>query len=308
MKSKTIIISAEDKEGRGILTIYEEEDLLKCKLRLYNVEKLNRYCKLGIYHQKEVFSANLLEKEGIYISSMVGDFDMDKDFYAAIVDTSQNNKVMLSGGTYAGYFFNDNKDFEKENIFENIEKEKPYTSIYPKEYEEQETIEILDKSEENNKSENNKCEDCEKCKKCKYKEYFYSQNQENEKVENLSNQTIEKPKEKEIEQTKTLIESIVPQFDYVFNNYEEDKTLTSLIPNSKFVKINENQESYSIGAIYENEEMKYICYAIMKNYNISPPEELGEHYQWLPIDKEDPLSEGYYVVFQDAKDLKIVEL
>jgi len=308
MKSKTIIISAEDKEGRGILTIYEEEDLLKCKLRLYNVEKLNRYCKLGIYHQKEVFSANLLEKEGIYISSMVGDFDMDKDFYAAIVDTSQNNKVMLSGGTYAGYFFNDNKDFEKENIFENIEKEKPYTSIYPKEYEEQETIEILDKSEENNKSENNKCEDCEKCKKCKYKEYFYSQNQENEKVENLSNQTIEKPKEKEIEQTKTLIESIVPQFDYDFNNYEEDKTLTSLIPNSKFVKINENQESYSIGAIYENEEMKYICYAIMKNYNISPPEELGEHYQWLPIDKEDPLSEGYYVVFQDAKDLKIVEL
>ena len=54
--------------------------------------------------------------------------------------------------------------------------------------------------------------------------------------------------------------------------------------------------------------MKYICYAVFETYNTPAPEEIGEHYQWLPIDKEDPLSDGYYIVFQDTADLKIVEL
>jgi hypothetical protein len=87
-----------------------------------------------------------------------------------------------------------------------------------------------------------------------------------------------------------------------------DETLTTLIPNSKFVKINENQEQYSIGAIYQDNEMKYICYAVFKTYNTPAPEEIGKHYQWLPIDNQDPLSDGYYIVFQDTTDLKIVEL
>ena len=81
-----------------------------------------------------------------------------------------------------------------------------------------------------------------------------------------------------------------------------------LISNSKFVKINENGNNYSIGAIFEGVEMKYICYAVKCEYNAQVPSEIGEHYQWLPLDKEDPMSEGYYVVFQDAKDLKIVEM
>ncbi|MBO5954791.1 MAG: hypothetical protein J6Q13_02335, partial [Clostridia bacterium] len=106
----------------------------------------------------------------------------------------------------------------------------------------------------------------------------------------------------------SVLSAIIPQFKYVFENYPQDETLNNLIPNSKFVKINENNEQYSIGAIYEEDEMKYICYAVLCNYNSPAPQELGEHYQWLPLDKEDPLSEGYYIVFQDAKDLKIVEL
>ena len=48
MKSKTIILSSEKATGRGILTLFEENDLLKCKLRLYNTEKLNKYAKIGV--------------------------------------------------------------------------------------------------------------------------------------------------------------------------------------------------------------------------------------------------------------------
>lgn len=305
MKSKTIIISSqkENEKGRGILSIIQEDDLLKFRLRLYNINQLSRYCKLGIYHQNEVYSANLLEKNGVYESSMVGNFDIDQDFYSAIIDTANNNNVILAGGTYSGFYFNDYSVFEKdpyttknENVFKNIEKENPNTSIY---------------------NYNDTCStntNCNNCLNCKYKEYFYSHNNIDVTPNTISNETEKNtqlikeeitPTEKD---TKSIIQAIIPQFKYVFENYTADETLNNLIPNSKFVKINENNEEYSIGAIYDDENMKYICYAVLCNYNTPAPQELGEHYQWLPLDKEDPLSEGYYIVFQDANDLKILEL
>lgn len=301
MKSKTVIISSpnEKENGRGILSILQEEGLLKFRLRLYNTPKLSRYCRLGIYHQKQVYSANLLEKNGVYESSMVGDFDMDQDFYSAIIDTYNKNNVILAGGTYAGYFFNDYSVFNQDSInekdvFKNIEKENPDTNIYKHNE--------IDLDCENN---------CDKCANCKYKEYFYSNHEEikineNKQTNTEINEEIKTPTSKD---TSSIIQAIIPQFKYIFENYQLNETLTNLIPSSKFVTINENNEEYSIGAIYnENEELKYICYALFCNYNTTPPQELGEHYQWLPLDKEDPLSDGYYLVFQDANDLKILEL
>ena len=328
MKSKTIILSNENQKGRGILTIFQENDILECRVRLYNTPKLNRFCKIGIYHNNEVFSANLLEKNDTYSSSVVGNFNIEKDFYTAIIDTSKENEVILSGGTYVGFFFNEEAVFNK---FERIEKENPNTNIYN--YNTQET------KTENERKEIEDCkENCDKCEKCVYKEFFYShnnfainneeyeenetqnkplsQNEDNEKINELPQEKTEtqsletntprntNPNEEQI----SIVQSLIPQFQYIFENYPKDETLNNLIPNSRFVNINENSKSYSIGAIYEEEQMKYICYATLSSYNSPAPEELGEHYQWLPLNKEDPLSDGYYIVFQDTKDLKIVEL
>lgn len=322
MKSKTIILSNENEKGRGILTIFQENELLQCRIRLYNTPKLNRFCKIGIYHNDQVYSANLLEKNGAYSSSVVGNFNIEQDFYTAIIDTSNENNVILSGGTYAGFFFNE------DNVFNKIEKEEPNTNIYN--YTSQETPQI-----ENETKQQEVCNDnCDKCEKCIYKEFFYSHNNfsinKEELIENLEteNKTLIETEninanenipeiEAEIKEHETsntskehesVIQSLIPQFQYVFENYPPDETLNSLINNGKFVNIKENSKSYSIGAIYEEEQMKYICYATKSAYNSPAPEELGEHYQWLPLNKEDPLSDGYYIVFQDANDLKIVEL
>ena len=182
--------------------------------------------------------------------------------------------------------------------------------------------------------------DCDKCKTCKYKEYFYSKHSFDE-TENpdVSTSEIETPlnndcvhstcdyNDKKTEDVKddkfshetrddclkksentSVLEALIPQFNYVFENYPKDDVLTGLLPDSRFVKISERNEEYSIGVIYKENEIKYICYAVLCDYNNPAPSELGPHYQWLPLDKEDPLSEGYYIVFQDAQDLKIVEL
>lgn len=322
MTSKTIIISAlQDNSARGILTLFQEDDLLKCRLRTYNLSPLSKFCKLGIYHNNEVFSANLIEKNGVYESSFVGSFNMENDFYVALIDVGNNNEVLLAGGTYQGFYFSDNSVFlEHENFLNkvnNLQKEK-----------------IL---ETNNRVE--KCEDCDKCAKCKYKEFFYSQqtesvisdallekaqattitenltlknidNQENLVTNSLADDEIDAKKDSENQNVdiKKVEKAILPQIEKLFSEYEENIELNSLISNSKFVKVEENGENYSIGAIYESDNIKYICYAIKRDYNINPPKEIGENFQWLPIDPDDPLSVGYYVVFQDAKDLKIVKI
>ena len=104
------------------------------------------------------------------------------------------------------------------------------------------------------------------------------------------------------------MQNIINQFDYVFETYPQNEEINSLLPNGKFVTIQENEEEYSIGVIYNNEKIKYLCYAVKSTYNTPAPKEIGEHYQWLPLDTLDPLSDGYYIVFQDTEDLKILDL
>lgn len=318
MNSKTIILSSkENSTSRAILSLYIEDELLKCKIRLYNTNKLNATTKIGIYHNDQVYKANLLEKYGTYESSFVGDFDLNNDFYCAIIDT--NNNVILSGGTYSGYFFSNTELFNTTD---------------------EETEEIID-------CEIDKCDEYEKCKTCKYKQFFYDNQENSEENNSLSNQSLTnetklttqdiqtyaeiknidnteiltEPPKTENNNTKTpankiekqevpknFLSSIIPQFKYIFDNYPQDQELNTLLENAKFVKINENNEQYSIGTINENDTIKYICYAVKCNYNTPAPIEIGEHYQWLPLDKDDPLSEGYYIVFQDAIDLKILEI
>ncbi len=379
-----------DPEGksnaRAILTLTIENELLQCKLRPYSMPQLARTVKIGIYHKKEVSTANLIEKRGYYLSSLVGDFDMDEDFYSALVNTADNS-LILAGGTYAGYFYSTDEDKNKlTDIFSSENTKLDNECDDRKEFEFDDNIQ--NKSNDDIPTKANSCKEtdsCERCKDCIYKEYFYSNQKtdcgndinndednhmemienENSPTDNISldndilNQQEEinstnsnnlskdksdnqvsstnqskynisvninkedltlKNNEDKLESSKgneqkepikvsqNILDSIVSQFEYVFANFPENSELNALLENAKFVKIDENGEEYSIGSIYENDEMKYICYAVRANYNQPAPIELGQFYQWLPIDSLDPLSNGYYIVYQDAKDLKIIEV
>ena len=307
MKSKTIIVSSpEENNTRGILTLFQEDDLLKCRLRVYNMDKLSKHCKLGIYHQNEVMSSNLIERNRVYESSFVGNFDIDQDFYVALIDTGNNNQVLLAGGTYQGFYFNDNSVFLDSENFSH--KQTNLTQNF------QENIE--DKCEEN----------CDKCENCVYKKAFYLKENSNnftceksikndsmgdnceQELVSFTDENIERNEDLAKQEIENFVTSIIPQLEDLLRIYPEDKNLNSLIENGKFVQINDNGEGFSIGVIYKENKIQYICYAIKRDCNINPPKELGKNYQWLPLDAEDTLSEGYYVVFQDVTDLKIVEI
>lgn len=250
-------------------------------MRTYSTPKLSRDVKFAVYHHNEVFIANLIERNGVYETSLVGTFNIDQDFYCAIIDTANNNSPLLTGGTYSGYFFND-------------------TSIFDKDISKEENSEHIDDPY---------IDSCDKCENCKYKEYFYAST-ESIQVKSIDNQpnTTEETKVESKINTHNILSNIIPQFDYIFEHYDANNELNELIPNSKFVQVKDGADNYSIGALYDEENLKIICYAVRSKYNTPAPIEIGDHYQWIPIDREDPLSDGYYIVFQDANDLKIIEL
>lgn len=338
MKSKTMILQSQtdNKSGRAILTLTQENDLLTTKLRLYSFAPLDANAKLGVYHNNQVFAGNMLFKDGAYISSLVGDFDINADFYCAVVDTLNNNTPLLAGGTYGGYYFDDTSV-----ITNNLNNCYSPNKITPA----RETAAKKDQPNRANQQSNtkgqqpcqNQCNDATNanpCIGCKYKEYFYTQHpqadQQTDNINNINkqknstsnksnqesqtikltteNQTLPTDENQDKDKAPSIIESLIPQFDYIFKTFPECEELNNRIENSRFVSITEGNSTYCLGAIYKDNQPEYICYAVPAAYNAPVPEELGTHHQWLPLDPEDPLSDGYHIVYQDAHDLKIIEV
>lgn len=106
-----------------------------------------------------------------------------------------------------------------------------------------------------------------------------------------------------------FLNDIIYQLDEMFVKYPSDEVLNSIIPDSRFIKVDENgSHPYVLGIIYENKMMKYISYGVPAKYNSLPPSDLGQNYQWLPLNPEDVMSDGYYLIYQNALTGKIVDL
>ena len=89
------------------------------------------------------------------------------------------------------------------------------------------------------------------------------------------------------------------KMDRLFEDGARDLELESLLPSSRFVRIDvENSDKYyCVGLVGAPD---YICYAVPATYTSEPPEELDGYCQWLPIKADRPEGEGYWVIYQDA--------
>ena len=90
------------------------------------------------------------------------------------------------------------------------------------------------------------------------------------------------------------------QIDELFSRFPIDENLQRMIPNSKWVKINYEDDGkvYVLGLIFDQAKIKYISYGIPGTSEKLPPEELQNYSQWLPIDSEN--IHGYWLMYQDA--------
>jgi len=111
-----------------------------------------------------------------------------------------------------------------------------------------------------------------------------------------------KPKSKEPDED--FFNSIKPQLDELFRCYPADKDLMRAVPDSKWVRVNyENDDYYVVGILYNGQRATHICYGVPGVYTIRPKQKS----EWLPLDYMDPEGNGYWMIFQDAATGKTIE-
>ncbi len=97
-------------------------------------------------------------------------------------------------------------------------------------------------------------------------------------------------------------EMISEQIDDLFANYPREENLENLVPNSKWVRVDydNNGKEYVVGLIYDNQMLKYVAYGVPSVSRDTSPDGLEGYSQWLPLNPNAADDKGYYVMFQDA--------
>ena len=108
----------------------------------------------------------------------------------------------------------------------------------------------------------------------------------------------------------TYYDSVKWQIEEMFNQYPRFEKMEKAVDNSKFVKVEYNDSHYLVGVLTdpETQNVNFILYAVPGIYSNTPPEELKGHAQWVPLDKDAPDKEGYWLLFQSAKTGENVEI
>lgn len=95
--------------------------------------------------------------------------------------------------------------------------------------------------------------------------------------------------------------SIKNEIDELFHAYPKDETLSKAFSTSEWVRVKgtAKEPEYLVGVLYEDGRAKYICYALAAKDKDSPPEEIKDVCNFVPISA---LSQnvGFFVIFQSA--------
>lgn len=97
-------------------------------------------------------------------------------------------------------------------------------------------------------------------------------------------------------------QAVKAQLDEMFVCYPLETRLIERIPNSKWIRVDCENEYYVVGLIYELDEVIYVCYGIPGSDKILPPDEIKDVSQFVDID----LDGGVWMIFQDAKTGKCI--
>ena len=136
------------------------------------------------------------------------------------------------------------------------------------------------------------------CGTCRYKQDFYQQ--DNYEQARKAVETVAQLEEEIINPKPKYYSLIESQYDEMFERYPLYNELSNIIPNSKWLKVNMDNDYYVLGLIYEKGVVKYMCYGVPQCSKQTPPPELAEISQWLPLEVENPYGAGLWIMYQSA--------
>lgn len=92
--------------------------------------------------------------------------------------------------------------------------------------------------------------------------------------------------------------SIKSHLDEMLTCYPRENTLTELIEESEWVKVERDDGYYAVGLIKNDNEPEYVCYGVPGKECDTPPDHLKSYCAFIPTNDN---GDGYWTVFQDAK-------
>lgn len=282
---KSVVLSGTTNENeKAVLSLEKNNDMYDGRLRLYNfATEPKGILSIGFYNNQNVIKAGLSRTSSMLYTFKLDINSIEDEFSCAVVNFYNGDLKPLLYGNTQGVENNIeklnkvmNSEFEKDVSVEEVKKVLDDNGIdYEKDYKD----EIEKEIDKNMHSD---------CLSCKYRKSFYEKN--GVKIE---------------ENTEKLdfFSEIKSQIDLLFKNNEKEEFLESLIPNSKWVKVEyeESGDYYILGLIYEQDELLYIVYGVPGIYQKMPPKEISGYPIWFPLDANKPESFGYWLSYQDAK-------
>lgn len=285
-KKSVVLSSVKGGKEKGVLTLECDNGEIIGSVRLYNFnDEPSGILSVGILDGDKVLKAGLSSIGGLVYSFKINGERELKTFTCAVVNFVNGQATPLLLGACGGRVTGEERlcnslcVFENEPTVKNVQNILDANDVY---LEEQEEIdEIIDEHFCVNSNESG-------CNNCKYRDAFFKLGDD-----------VKEPEPKE----EMFYDDIKEQIEELFSKYPEDEILKQLIPDSKWVKIDyeEKNEYYVVGLLYENGQIKYVCYGVPSIVQDSPPEELKGLAQWLPIDVSKEKGFGYWLTYQDAK-------
>lgn len=292
---KSIVLSGVDggKEKAVVSIEYDGGELLG-NVRLYNFDKEpDGILSLGILSGKDVLKAGLTRENNSFYTFKLSAVKELTTFSCALVNFDKGEaKPLLLGSTNGTPKSEEGllgslSIFDSEPSIQNVKDTLDENGII---MEDQDEIDRLAQGEVGTF-------DCEsKCSDCKYRDAFFK----------LDDDTSGEPEP----EPETFFDGIKEQIETLFGKYPEEEFLSQIIPDSKWVKIDNDDkgEYYVVGLLYEDNKIKYICYGVPSIYSDTPPKELAGFSQWLPIDSGKEQGFGYFITYQDAETGENVKL
>ena len=298
MNKRSIVLS--DINGnssvKAVLTLERKEDDIEGMIRFYNLPyEFEGLLTLGFYVENKVIKSGLTKKSNSLYTFFLSEDFIEKNFSCAVIIFKEAEaKPLLYGSTNGRQeevYANIINELSTNSKVENVEKVLDKYGLY---YDEEEQKEIDAKIDE--------CMEENKCSKCVYKEQFFSKVQSEEKLKN--DEAIEEETEEiQAEEKDNFYFKLKPQIDKLFENNPIEKNLEEMIPSSKWVKVEyeDDGDFYVFGLLYEGNVIKYVCYGVPAIFEEEPPKELSGYPIFLPLDKNNQKGFGYWLTYQDAE-------
>ena len=282
---KTILLSNQSNydKGMAILNIEKNSSGVFGSLKVFDF-KYGDNLMLGICADgNPVVKQNvILSNNNVHNFKLNNDFDINSKIGCVLVEIKRETITPLVWGTN-GY-----KSEYKNDIIHSFE------SYVSKDNDIMQTI----KKQENKADLNDYCiQDNDDVINQLETEILSNETNEKSDLFESSDEEIEEIIDNEMNDFGNFFSLIKEQIDEMFQKFPSESSLETIIPESKWVKVNYDgdESSYVLGLIYNGDKVRYICYGVPGDGNSKPPEELKKYSQWVDI-KEG----GYWLMYQDA--------